>query len=182
MRKSEFDETLKKMGITSITFYPLKKFKGSVVRVTIALLTGGIHQLSTLLVYRCPCVDLIQLPPRCRNDIQLGSAQCALTFNFLYGISFVIAPAVGLFFLGFALQPTTWNAITGWLQRKHREWRHLSALLCKVTGRALISPVTWICITMIDGERLSCAITPLPYDVGGGGATYSSCREVGLLT
>lgn len=162
----------------------LKSFTGSLSKIAIALSTGGLHNILTLIFYRCPCVDLFDLPPDCWNYRQLGSARCATTFNLLYGLSFVLAPAAGLFILGIVVQPTLWKGVTGWLGRENtyrHEWNYFGALMSKVIGLALISPITWICISLLDGEHMACAITPLPYDVGPGDGVYSGCREVSLF-
>ena len=163
----------------------LKANIGSWLSVIIALGTAGIHEIVIKTSFHCPCVEPAHLP---RNECAseepgLFSMSCTTRLNFFYGISFLIGPAVAFFLLGLALQSTMWRVVTGWCKRSsqyqgtfHTLWRKAG----RIIGIALVSPVTWICIALIDGSHMACAFTPLPYNVGTG-AEYSNCFEVSFL-
>ena len=160
-----------------------KKYRNSAIKITIAVLTIAVHQLVTFATFYCPCVNPTQLTVGCANSTGL-SIQCTAALNVRYGLSFVIAPTVILFFCAMAIQPRFWEVVTGTVYRRYgcRHTRTICRVVSNLIGTGLISPTTWLCMTFIDGEHLACAVTALPYDVGGGKATYSNCDKVSEIT
>ena len=149
---------------------------------TIALLTAATQQAITAITFRCPCVHYNETTSDCRLVILgLENAQCVQPLNFYYGLSFVYGPAVALFVLGLVIQSTLWEIITGWCYRTEQYQGSCKTFMKntkKILGCALLSPLTWIVVALIDGRHVACAFTPLPYDAGDTLSTYADCFEV----
>ena len=158
----------------------LKDYAGTATNVIIVLGTTGIEQITTVVVYRCPCVEPSQLGPGC-NETNF-SFQCSRTLNYSYGFAFIFAPAVAFYIFSVAASPKMWKVLTGCGGKaaKHKlgtlsaTWTIFSILI-----GAFVSPVTWVCIALIDGRFLACAITPLPYLLGT--SRQPSCEDVSKL-
>ena len=159
----------------------LKHWSAPTVKIFIALVTGAIHQITTIIVYRCPCVNPDEFEEDCSNPSAGSISECSQLMNFFYGITFVAGPAISLFLLGLALQTKLWKLVTGWWRKIGfipGESRFRCKSLIEVISVALISPLTWICIALLDGRHLACAYTPIPYDVGFPGSQFTNCFDV----
>lgn len=155
-------------------------YAGTAANTGIALATVGIEQLTTVAVYRCPCVSSKELG--C-NVSQIGSAKCAHNLNLGYGLSFIIAPAIALFVFGMISNPKMWKLLTGCNHKekmKKRSCMFFAWTLMEVAGNALIAPVTWVAIALLDGRFYACAVTTLPYDVEHASASFASCEAVSV--
>ena len=159
-------------------FKSLKDYAGTFLNASIVLVTGGLQQLTTISVFRCPCVEPSSLGPE-RNDTSISIA-CSQLLNHSYGIAFILAPAFALFIFSAASNPILWKSITGCMKRskKHQE-RACGTTFTFVTIllQSLISPSTWICIALLDGKYLACSITTLPYRIGEN-TDFANCDEV----
>ncbi|XP_028281621.1 calcium homeostasis modulator protein 6 [Parambassis ranga] len=108
----------------------------------LALLTAGGEQIFSTVVFKCPCNGL----------------------NFLYGMVFLLVPALALLLLGYILSKKTWKLLTGLCQRRdklcHRR-RLLSAcvILFQISSTALVAPSSWIAVALLSGNYYECAIT-----------------------
>ena len=164
------------------SFYKsIKDYTGTVVYTSIVILTTGLQQLSTLAIYQCPCVDPSSLDQNCRN-VSTYSFSCTKNFNLGYGLAFILAPALALFVFSVSASPKFWKVITGRchkLQAYKRTEFETAWTLIAIFSQALIAPATWVCIALIDGKFLACAITPLPYDVGPESG-IPSCKKVSV--
>jgi len=158
----------------------LKDYAGTVINIVVVLITGGIEQLTSAAIYRCPCVDLSQLGPGCKpNDTGIFT-KCAQRLNFGYGFAFIFAPAFALFVFSAAANPALWKSVTGYCHKPEKRRirvRDMTVTYCSILIQSLISPVTWISIALFDGNYLACAITTLPYTIGEG-EDYENCEQV----
>lgn len=165
----------------SLIYKSVKDYSGTFANTSIALVTGAIQQLTTIAVYRCPCVDPSSLNPSCRN-VSLYSFSCTYILNQGYGLAFILAPALALFIFSVSSSPRFWKAVTGRMHklRAYKRGRRQTTLtVCKICSQSLIAPATWISIALVDGRYLACSITPLPYNVGGPSSTIPTCERVG---
>lgn len=108
----------------------------------VALLTAGGEQIFSSVIFRCPCNDL----------------------NFLYGMVFLLVPALALLLLGYIVNKKTWKLFTGLCQRRAKlcRWRRLAAtwtILIQISTSALVAPSSWIAVALLNGNYFECAMT-----------------------
>ena len=160
------------------SFKSLKDYTGALTNTSIVLVTGGLQQLTTIAVYRCPCVEPSSLGPGC--NATSVSVECSQLLNYSYGAAFIFAPAFALFVFSAASNPKLWKSITGCMKRSEeyqRGVRDTTFTFLTVLLQSLISPLTWICIALLDGKYLACSITTLPYRIGEN-TDFENCEEV----
>ncbi|NXD34683.1 CAHM6 protein, partial [Copsychus sechellarum] len=124
---------------------------------TVSLLTVGIEQIFSSVVFKCPC----------------NSA----SGNMLYGLSFLLAPAFILLLLGYKANAKMWLLWTGKCsQEKHcqcssgRAFAYLRQLL-QVTAKASVAPLTWIAVALLGANFYECAAS------GSSQAVNYFCKE-----
>lgn len=109
----------------------------------VVLLTAGGEQIFSSVVFKCPCNS----------------------WNFVYGIVFLLVPALMLLVLGYILSKKTWKLFTGICQRRVVcRWRHLAAcgmVLFHISTTALVAPSSWIAVALLNGNYFECAMTGL---------------------
>lgn len=108
----------------------------------VALMTAGGEQIFSSVVFNCPCNEL----------------------NFLYGMVFLLVPALALLLLGYILSKKTWKLLTGLCQRRAKlcRWRKLAAagtVLFQISTTALVAPSSWIAVALLSGNYYECAMT-----------------------
>lgn len=108
----------------------------------VALLTAGGEQIFAAVVFRCPCNEL----------------------NFLYGLVFLLVPALALLLLGYILSKKTWKLLTGLCQHRDKllPCRKLAAtafVLLQIGTSALVAPSSWIAVALLNGNFYECAMT-----------------------
>ncbi|XP_026185320.1 calcium homeostasis modulator protein 6 [Mastacembelus armatus] len=108
----------------------------------VAVLTAGGEQIFSSVVFKCPCNGL----------------------NFLYGMVFLLVPALALLLMGYILSKKTWKLFTGLCQRRAKlcRWRKLAAagmVLCQISTTALVAPSSWIAVALLNGNYYECAMT-----------------------
>ena len=132
--KFEFDKIVEKS----------KTFKDGLMAVAASLITLAAERSIEATLFRCPC-----------EPIQRQ----------LYSSLFIAIPTVILLFVGIAFNMKVWKLITGcWSTKKCRcstvGWKNF----CSILAFAVISPTTWIILTLIDGDYLACAWTQVAYE------------------
>lgn len=164
----------------SIAIKALSNNKGTIGKSSLVIVTAALEQLSSKNLFYCPCVEPIQVTNCSVIVNRTTTAKCPPKINVAYSFAFGIAPAFFLFFVSLAISAKLWRTWTGLC------FRHKSTLpshniqcwnLLSIFGQAAIAPVTWFCISLVDGITFACALAPMPYDVGPG-AKYSSCSMV----
>ena len=164
------------------TFYKsIKDYTGTLTNTFIVFVTIGLQQVSTVAIYQCPCVDPSSLDQNCRN-VSTYSFACTKDLNRGYGLAFILAPALALFVFSVSASPKFWKVLTGRFHKLKTYKRtdfETAWTLFAIFSQALIAPATWVCIALIDGRYLACAITPLPYDVGPE-SRIPSCEKVSV--
>ncbi|KAG8009731.1 Protein FAM26F [Nibea albiflora] len=126
----------------------------------VALLTAGGEHIFSSVVFQCPCNQL----------------------NFLYGMVFLLVPALALLLLGYILSKKTWKLFTGLCYRRAQlcRWRKLAAagnILFQISTIALVAPSTWIAVALLNGIYFECAMTGISVKAYG----KQLCEENGSL-
>ncbi|XP_031178716.1 calcium homeostasis modulator protein 6 [Sander lucioperca] len=108
----------------------------------VALVTAGGEQIFSVAMFSCPCNDL----------------------NFLYGMVFLLVPALALLLLGYILSKKTWKTLTGLCKRRAAlcRWRRMTVVctaLFQVSSTALVAPASWIAVALLNGKYYECAMT-----------------------
>uniref|UniRef100_UPI0037E86DB9 calcium homeostasis modulator protein 6 n=1 Tax=Semicossyphus pulcher TaxID=241346 RepID=UPI0037E86DB9 len=109
----------------------------------VALLTAGGEQIFSSVVFKCPC---------------------SLELNFVYGLVFLLVPALALLLLGYILSKKTWKLLTGlcWRREQRCGWKRLAAactVLVQISTTALVAPSSWIAVALLNGNYFECAMT-----------------------
>uniref|UniRef100_A0A3Q0R820 Calcium homeostasis modulator family member 6 n=1 Tax=Amphilophus citrinellus TaxID=61819 RepID=A0A3Q0R820_AMPCI len=108
----------------------------------VALLTAGGEQIFSTAVFKCPCNDL----------------------NFIYGMVFLLVPALALLLLGYILNRKTWKLLTGLCQHRGKPLRckklvAAGMILFQISTTALVAPSSWIAVALLNGNYYECAMT-----------------------
>ncbi|CAL8248100.1 unnamed protein product [Lota lota] len=108
----------------------------------IALLTAGGEKIFSTAVFKCPCS----------------------TWNFVYGIVFLMVPALALLVLGYLLNQKTWKLMTGICLKKSKlcSCKKLLArgiVFFQITATAVVAPFSWIAVSLLNGNYFECAMT-----------------------
>ncbi|CAN9514500.1 unnamed protein product [Ophioblennius macclurei] len=111
-------------------------------KALVALLTAGGEQIFSAVAFACPCSRL----------------------NFVYGLVFLLVPALVLLVLGFLLSKKTWKLLTGLCRRRRNQsrCRCLAAactVLVQVGAAALVAPSSWIAVALLNGKYYECAMS-----------------------
>ncbi|XP_044147720.1 calcium homeostasis modulator protein 4 [Bufo gargarizans] len=133
------------MSLTSLIAF-LKNKESIIFNAIVALLTVGGQQLFSFFAFSCPCSP---------------------TDNLRYGLAFLGVPALILLIVGFVFNDNTWRLFTGStydfsIQERSRQslllkYKLICFVLGSITGRALVAPVTWLAVTLLNGSYYSCA-------------------------
>ncbi|MEE6476092.1 hypothetical protein FKM82_010970 [Ascaphus truei] len=126
----------------------LKNKENIIFNALVALLTVGGQQLFSFFAFSCPCSH---------------------TKNVNYGLAFLGVPALVLLIVGFVFNDHTWRLFTGssqnsYIQERGKPFDFLKyKLICfvcgNITGRALVAPITWLAVTLLNGSYYVCAFS-----------------------
>ncbi|XP_054879176.1 calcium homeostasis modulator protein 6 isoform X2 [Poeciliopsis prolifica] len=108
----------------------------------VALLTAGGEQIFSSVAFKCPCNEL----------------------NFLYGLVFLLVPALALLLLGYILSKKMWILFTGLWHNKAKLccWKNLAATCTaffQISSTALVAPSSWFAVALLNGNYYECAMT-----------------------
>lgn len=109
-----------------------------------ALLTMGGERVFSLVAFRCPC----------SNE------------NFRYGLVFLFSPAFVLLVIGYFMNSKTWKLFTGcWVNPRKIFPRgnicHFFYVFGQITLNALVAPVMWLSVALLNGTFYECAMSGL---------------------
>ncbi|XP_068087437.1 calcium homeostasis modulator protein 4 [Hyperolius riggenbachi] len=135
------------MSLASLISF-LKSKESIIFNALIALLTVGGQQLFSFFAFSCPC-----------SPVE----------NLRYGLAFLGVPALILLIVGFVINDNTWRLFTGntydvSLQERSRQnlqmkYKLICFVLGNIVGRALVAPITWLAVTLLNGTYYSCAVS-----------------------
>lgn len=85
---------------------------------------------------------------------------CSSGRNYRYGLAAIGVPALVFFLVGIMANKNTWDIVS---ECRLRNCRKLSgaaafALLGTVVGRAVVAPLTWAVISLLQGQAYTCAL------------------------
>ncbi|XP_074532487.1 calcium homeostasis modulator protein 2-like [Halichoeres trimaculatus] len=86
---------------------------------------------------------------------------CSSGRNYRYGLAAIGVPALALFLVGVMLNKSTWDVVSECRLRKCRKLSGAAgfALLGTIFGQALVAPLTWVVISLLQGEAYTCALS-----------------------
>ncbi|XP_072317790.1 calcium homeostasis modulator protein 6 [Eucyclogobius newberryi] len=125
------------------TVLNITKKQASLHLALVALLTAGGEQIFSSVVFKCPCNQL----------------------NFIYGLVFLLVPALALTTLGLIMSKTTWKLVTGLCKRTDKvcgscsRVKSLANVLFQISTFAFLAPSTWIAVALLNGVFIECAMT-----------------------
>uniref|UniRef100_A0A8C7Y3B5 Calcium homeostasis modulator family member 6 n=1 Tax=Oryzias sinensis TaxID=183150 RepID=A0A8C7Y3B5_9TELE len=127
------------------TIQPILKFASKQTNFgygLLALITACGEQIFSSVAFKCPCNEL----------------------NFIYGLVFLLVPALALLLLGIMLSNNTWKLTTGLCHRNPKlcKWRNLKSMgvtVIQISVYALVAPSTWIAVALLRGSYYECAMT-----------------------
>ncbi|KAM9806827.1 calcium homeostasis modulator protein 6 isoform 2-T2 [Syngnathus typhle] len=131
----------------------------------ISLLTAGGEQIFSSVLFKCPCNEL----------------------NFLYGMVFLLVPALALLLLAYILSKKMWKMMTGFCQRGTyasccKRMSHCLRIIFQISTTALVAPSSWIAVALLNGNYFECAMTGVNVSdyserLCGGATSLIQCRK-----
>ncbi|XP_041865651.1 calcium homeostasis modulator protein 2-like [Melanotaenia boesemani] len=92
---------------------------------------------------------------------------CSSGRNYLYGLVAIGVPALVLFLVGIIMNRRSWDLVSECRLRKCRKLSGDAAftLLGSIIGRAVVAPLTWVIISLLQGQAYTCALSEV-FDAG----------------
>ncbi|XP_071394196.1 calcium homeostasis modulator protein 2-like [Centroberyx affinis] len=86
---------------------------------------------------------------------------CSSGRNYRYGLAAIGVPAMALFLIGIMMNKSTWDLVSECRLRKCRKLSLVAAfaLMGTIIGRAAVAPVTWVVISLLQGQAYTCALS-----------------------
>ncbi|XP_034021353.1 calcium homeostasis modulator protein 2-like [Thalassophryne amazonica] len=86
---------------------------------------------------------------------------CSPGRNYRYGLAAIGAPALVFFLIGIMMNKSTWDLVSECRLRKCRKLSGAAAfmLLGTIIGRAVVAPLTWVVISLLQGQAYTCALS-----------------------
>ncbi|XP_059215679.1 calcium homeostasis modulator protein 2-like [Centropristis striata] len=86
---------------------------------------------------------------------------CSSGRNYRYGLAVIGVPALAFFLIGIMMNKSTWDLVSECRLRKCRKLSGAAAfaLLGTVIGRAVVAPLTWAVISLLQGQAYMCALS-----------------------
>lgn len=86
---------------------------------------------------------------------------CSIGRNYFYGLAAIGVPALAFFLVGIMMNKSTWDLVS---ECRLRRCRKLSAaagfaLVGSIIGRAVVAPLTWVVISLLQGQAYTCALS-----------------------
>lgn len=86
---------------------------------------------------------------------------CSSGRNYCYGLAAIGVPALAFFLVGIMMNRSTWDLVSECRLRKCRKLSGAAAfaLLGTIAGRAVVAPLTWAIISLLQGQAYTCALS-----------------------
>lgn len=86
---------------------------------------------------------------------------CSPGRNYLYGLAAIGVPALVFFLVGIMFNKNTWDMVSECRLRRCRKLSGAAvfALIGSVFGRAVVAPLTWVVISLLQGQAYTCALS-----------------------
>ncbi|GCC36185.1 calcium homeostasis modulator protein 4-like [Chiloscyllium punctatum] len=111
------------------------------LNAVIALITIFSQQAFSFFTFNCPCKTRL---------------------NLYYALAFIGVPALVLLILGYAINNLTWKLIMsfrGGAKVELNSFKLICYVLFSITGTAVIAPVTWVAVTLLNGLYYQCGMS-----------------------
>ncbi|OPJ84255.1 calcium homeostasis modulator protein 1 [Patagioenas fasciata monilis] len=96
---------------------------------------------------------------------------CLPSYNLVYGLGVLLVPPFILFLLGFVLNNNVSMLAEEWRRPQGQRGKDpavLRYMFCSMAQRAMIAPVVWVSVTLLDGKCITCAFcTSVPVETLG---------------
>ncbi|KFU91535.1 Calcium homeostasis modulator protein 1 [Chaetura pelagica] len=96
---------------------------------------------------------------------------CLPRYNLAYGLGILLVPPFILFLLGFVLNNNVSMLAEEWQRPQGQRGKDpavLRYMFCSMAQRAMIAPVVWVSVTLLDGKCITCAFcTAVPVETLG---------------
>ena len=129
---------------------------------------AGINQLVEFAAFKCPCK--MEETPSVTNRLTQARNYSPHDLSGVYsnGMVFIFAPAAVFFSFGFVVNETFYRNVTGCCNNGMSEVKQKAEEFLKAFCGSLILFVTWVALSLIDGDYLACSLTPFPYEFSEG--------------
>ncbi|KAM3605999.1 uncharacterized protein V6R79_008853 [Siganus canaliculatus] len=86
---------------------------------------------------------------------------CSSGRNYRYGLAAIGVPALAFFLIGIMMNKSTWDLVSECRLRRCRKLSGAAgfALLGNIIGRAVVAPLTWAVISLLQGQAYTCALS-----------------------
>uniref|UniRef100_UPI0037E9318D calcium homeostasis modulator protein 2-like n=1 Tax=Semicossyphus pulcher TaxID=241346 RepID=UPI0037E9318D len=86
---------------------------------------------------------------------------CSSGRNYRYGLAAIGVPALALFLVGIMMNKSTWDVLSECRLRRCRKMSVAAvfALLGTIIGQAVVAPLTWVVISLLQGQAYTCALS-----------------------
>ncbi|KAM6997280.1 calcium homeostasis modulator protein 2-like [Tautogolabrus adspersus] len=86
---------------------------------------------------------------------------CSSGRNYRYGLAAIGVPALVLFLVGIMMNKSTWDVVSECRLRRCRKLSGAAgfALLGTIIGQAVVAPLTWVVISLLQGQAYTCALS-----------------------
>ncbi|XP_033836180.1 calcium homeostasis modulator protein 2-like [Periophthalmus magnuspinnatus] len=86
---------------------------------------------------------------------------CSTQRNYFYGLAAIGVPALVLFLVGIMLNRSTWDLLAECQLRRCQKLSAAAAfaVLGSVLGRAVVAPLTWAVLSLLQGQAYTCALS-----------------------
>ncbi|NXU47584.1 CAHM1 protein, partial [Turnix velox] len=106
---------------------------------------------------------------------------CLPHYNLAYGLGILLVPPFILFLLGFVLNNNISMLAEEWRRPQGQRGKDpavLRYMFCSMAQRAMIAPVVWISVTLLDGKCITCAFCiSVPMETLGNASHPSLSQE-----
>lgn len=108
---------------------------------------------------------------------------CSPGRNYLYGLAAIGVPALVFFLVGIMFNKNTWDMVSECRLRRCRKLSGAAvfALIGSVFGRALVAPLTWVVISLLQGQAYTCALSEFVNSTRMWGVAAGNSLEVEVL-
>lgn len=86
---------------------------------------------------------------------------CSPQRNYFYGLAAIGVPALVLFLVGIMLNKSTWDLVAECQLKRCSKMSvtAIFAVLASVLGRAVVAPLTWAVLSLLQGQAYTCALS-----------------------
>ena len=141
---------------------------GAIKGILSAGIVVGINQLVEFAAFECPCK--MEETPNMTNRLTQARDYSLQHLKRVYssGLLFILAPAAILFSFGFVVNETFCRNVTGCCKSETSGVQYKTKDFIKAFCGPIVLSVTWIALSLIDGDYLACSLTRFPYEFSKG--------------